>query len=202
MRRFNSYNYFQRNDATSSTPPPFVQQRWLAVIDGSTRKVLYNKVLPNLFAGESLSAAEVEMIREAVNQAELPAEVNDFREWAEAGIPDPNRRGERDDADGDGIVNLLEYAYGSNPVVRDAGKAPRIERDNGDPVLVFQQSTTALVAPFTVFSGDSPDTTQVLDISSIALSSPEVDGVIMVRVPLSPASAERQFLRLSTTPLP
>lgn len=38
-----------------------------------------------------------------------------FATWAEANIPDPTKRGETDDADGDGTSNLAEYRLGLNP---------------------------------------------------------------------------------------
>jgi hypothetical protein len=201
QRRFNGYNYFYQNDATSSAPPLFDLQRWLVVVDGTTKKVLYNKVLPNLFDGESLTMSEVEVIRDAVNQAELPDPVEDFSAWAEARIPDAGARGEQNDPDGDGMVNLLEYAYGTNPVVADSGKGPRVVVEAGNPFFVFQRSTTALVSPLTVLTGDSPAASNPLDLANLAENGPEIEGVVEVRVPLTTAGEGRLFLRLSTSSL-
>jgi|GEM_PF-4123884 len=39
-----------------------------------------------------------------------------FPAWAEAGIPDPSQRGESDDPDRDGTVNLVEYLLGLGPM--------------------------------------------------------------------------------------
>ncbi|WP_193212839.1 delta-60 repeat domain-containing protein, partial [Luteolibacter marinus] len=46
----------------------------------------------------------------------------------DAGVP-PNLRGAEDDADGDGIANLLEFAYGSHPA--DPGDRPLVSENEG-----------------------------------------------------------------------
>ena len=68
-RKFNSFNFFARNDPTSSQSFSGSNRRWLAVIDGTTKEVLYNKILPNSFG--PLPASDVTAIRAAVNMAEL-----------------------------------------------------------------------------------------------------------------------------------
>lgn len=47
------------------------------------------------------------------------------------------------DPDGNGIPNLLEYALGSNPLVADDGKQPRVSREDGRLTIRFQRNTAA-----------------------------------------------------------
>lgn len=199
VRRFHSFNFFARNDPTSSAPFSGSNRRWLAVVDGSTKKILYNMILPNSFS--PLPVSDVTEIRAAVNMAELPDPVEDFAAWATARIPEEALRGENVDADGDGMVNLLEYAYGSDPTTRDAQKGPRVAFENGNPVLYFQRSTGAQVTPLVVLGGESPNSTGVIDISGIEEPEESAEGVQSVRVPFGRGQGERFFLRLSTSTL-
>ncbi len=67
----------------------------------------------------------------------------DFRTWlgrffSAAQLDDPDTTGESVDPDGDGISNLIEYAFGLNPVVKD--KQPELKVSDGQmdgPALVF-----------------------------------------------------------------
>ena len=196
-RIYNSFNFFARGDSTSTVAPSSSNRRWLAIVDGSTKTVLYNQVLPDSFV--ELSDAEVAEILAAVNLAELPSPTEDFAAWAAARISDVDLRGENDDVDGDGLVNLLEYAYGSDPIVLDSEKGPRLEIEGGSPVLYYQRSDSALVTPFAFRGGDSPDSDTALDFSALEEVGEAVDGVIPVRVPLAAQSIF--FLRLATSAL-
>jgi hypothetical protein len=49
-----------------------------------------------------------------------------YDQWAEAHIPDLDARNREDDADGDGEINLFEYAYGTDPEDPDSAVQPQM----------------------------------------------------------------------------
>lgn len=198
-RRLNSFNFFARNSPTSSQSFSGSNRRWLAVVDGSTRKVLYNKVLPNSFS--PLPAADVAEIREAVNMAELPVAMDDFSSWAAARIVDEGLRGTDDDPDFDGMTNLFEYAYGTDPSVADSEKGPRIIVEDGVAKLRYQRSLTALVAPLSIIGGESPASELAFDTDGLEETGEAEGGNEQVTVTLPSSLGSRFFLRLTTIPL-
>jgi hypothetical protein len=198
-RRYHSFNFFARGNATSSQSPSSSNRRWLAVVDGSTRKVLYNKVLPDSFV--NLSNAEITVIRNAVNMAELPQEMENFTSWAEARISDAALRAESADPDFDGLTNLFEYAYGTDPIVADSQMGPRIVIEGGLAKLRFQRSLAAQVNPLSLIGGDSPESTIPFD-SGIMIEVGEAEnGIETVSVTLPSSLGARYFLRLTTSAL-
>jgi len=198
-RRYNSFNFFARGDATSSQSPTGSNRRWLAIVDGSTRKVLYNKVLPDSFV--NLTNADITAIRNAVNMAELPQEMENFTSWAEARIPDAALRDENADPDFDGLTNLFEYAYGTDPIVADSQKGPRIVVEGDLVKLRYQRSLTAQVAPLSLIGGDSPESTIPFDPGAMIEVGEAEDGVETVTVTLPASLGSRYFLRHSTSAL-
>lgn len=200
-RTFNSFNFFVRGDATSSLAPSSSNRRWLAVVDGSTQKVLYNQVLPDAFDGELLSTADIAEIRAAVNMAELPAEMETFSSWAEANISDVNSRNETADPDADGMTNLLEYAYGTNPEQADSELGPQVIFEEGSAKLRYQRSIMAQVTPLAIMAGDDLRFETPFDPEGLEEVSEVSGGVETVTVTLPSSEESRYFLRLSTSPL-
>lgn len=205
IRFLNSFNFFARNDATSSEFPVDNvvggNQRWLAVIDGSTQTVLYNERLPDpLFQGEDLSAAAIDEIRAAVNSAQLPA-LESYATWAEAEITDASLRAEDADADSDGLTNLFEYAYGTDPELADSEQGPRIVTSDGTITLQYQRSTTAQVSPLSLIGGATLENLTPFDVSGMETIGAEVNEVEQVTVDLPSSLGSRFFLRLTTSAL-
>lgn len=198
-RRYNSFNFFARGDGTSTQAPSSANRRWLAVVDGSTKKVLYNKVLPDSFV--SLSAPAIAEIRDAVNMAELPVAMETFASWAEGRITDVTFRGENDDPDLDGMTNLFEYAYGTDPMVADSEKGPRIVVEGGMTKLRYQRSLTAQVAPLSIIGGNSPASEFGFDSDGLEEVGEAVDGNEPVKVTLPSSLGPQFFLRLTTSAL-
>ncbi|MFT6498373.1 MAG: hypothetical protein ACJAT6_000501 [Akkermansiaceae bacterium] len=198
-RRYHSFNFFARGDGTSTQVPSSANRRWLAVVDGSTKKVLYNQVLPDSFG--ALGATEISEIREAVNRAEIPEPMENFAFWAEAQISVPGLRAEEADPDFDGMTNLFEYAYGSDPMVSDSDKGPRIVFEEGLAKLHYQRSLTAEVAPLSIIGGNSPSSDSPFDLDGLEDVGTASDGVESVTVTLPPSLGSRFFLSLTTSAL-
>lgn len=198
-RRFNSFNFFARNAPASSQSFSGSNRRWLSVVDGTTRKVLYNQILPNSFS--PLPATDVAEIRDAVNRAELPVAMENFASWAEARITDTGLLGENDDPDFDGITNLFEYAYGTDPVVPDSEKGPRIVVEGEVAKLQYQRSLTAQVLPLAIIGGGSPESEVPFDSTGVEEVGEAADGVEPVTVTLPSSPGPRFFLRLTTSSL-
>ena len=197
LRRFNSFNFFARGDGSSTTAPNGTNRRWLAVVDGSTKKVLYNQVLPDFFV--DLTDSTINEIRAAVNSAELSIEVENFAAWAADRIPESDLRAENADADSDGMTNLFEYAYGTDPMVADSEKGPRIVSENGSIRLLYQRSLTALVDPLEIIGGSSPSSDLPFDTAGLEEVGEAQDGIESVTVNLPTAAGSRLFLRLTTS---
>ena len=207
MRSLNSFNFFARGDASSSEFPVDNvvggNQRWLAVFDGSTQTVLYNERLPDpLFQGQDLSADDIAEIRAAINSAEFTtqAPVESYTTWAEAEISDADLRAEDADADSDGLTNLFEYAYGTDPEVADAERGPRVVNTDGVVTLQYQRSTTAEVEPLSLIGGASLESLTPFDSGDLETIGAAEDDVEQVTVDLS-SLGERFFLRLTTSSL-
>ena len=133
----------------------------------------------------------------------MPAQVveENLSTWAEAQSIPEGSRGENDDPDGDGIINLLEYAYGSNPVVGDASTvSPRIEAalSNGQLQFVFQRSKTANVTPFTFESSVTLDgfTSYVPDPEQMEVEDQGDTELVRINLPIE---VPVMFLRLETS---
>lgn len=207
-RVLNSFNFFARGDASSSEFPVDNvvggNQRWLVVFDGSTQTVLYNERLPDpLFQGQNLSGADITEIRAAINSAEPFTQgppVESYEIWAEAEISDADLRAEDADADSDGLTNLFEYAYGTDPEVADSERGPRMVNADGVVTLQYQRSTTAAVEPLSLIGGASLENLTPFDsgdLETIGVAEGEIEEVT---VDLS-TLGERFFLRLTTSSL-
>jgi hypothetical protein len=107
-----------------------------------------------------------------------------------------------DDPDRDGIVNLLEYAWGLNPAAQSRlpGKiaTPQIRVENGTPSIIFRKNTAATDLVFQIETSptlnDPNAWTPVGTIDSIISSE---DGIDTIRAMLTPdPGAQRLFFRL------
>ncbi len=131
-------------------------RRRVLVINGTTGELLVN-FQPGRdgdFGGNQV--LQNNMIIEAINNFTpedlAPAPADPFVTWAEEqNIPEAERAPDAD-PDSDGLVNLLEYAYGTNPIEQSQAAAPRL---NESGQFVFQRSKTADVAPFVIMTSSS-----------------------------------------------
>ena len=130
-----------------------------------------------------------------------------FEQWRQAnfGTIDPNDpvAGNNADPDHDGIINLLEYAFGMNPNVADPSLAPGVGRTtvNGTkyPTITFRELHSPNGITYNV--QESPDlaTWTLVDPNANLVSGPidQLDGTdlytIRGNIPLTSASG---FLRL------
>jgi hypothetical protein len=134
-----------------------------------------------------------------------------FRWVSEAGIPDaavqvlllpsPPNLDDFADPDRDGIINLLEEAYGLDLFTASQGGLPRIEHDVGAARLIYRRSLTATGISMT------PEWSLDLVNWNSTGTSEEVladDGAVQeIRVSFPPPSGGKLFLRLQvrrTTP--
>ncbi len=102
------------------------------------------------------------------------------------------------DPDADGMTNLEEFAYGSNPCASDIGLGPQASGVDGDLVLTWQQSEVPAGLNFTVEQTDDLMNTPFAA-SGLTPEQVGLDGDISTwRVTLAPASGQA-FLRLAVT---
>jgi len=86
--------------------------------------------------------------------------------------------GDQADADGDGIVNLLEYGLGSDPNTQDSVHSPTIAISAGHAQLYFHRNTSASDLTFTLEYSDSLSTwTPIITYTTAAGWVPNVAGV-------------------------
>ncbi len=122
-------------------------RRRVTVINGTTGELLLN-----IEPGEQFSiagrAAENQSIIDAINSVETEDMTMTYETWvADQSLP-ASQSATNLDPDSDGIVNLLEYAYGSNPLLADSQLAPRVELTAEGPVFVYQRNKAL---PFDAF---------------------------------------------------
>lgn len=111
------------------------------------------------------------------------------------------KSGYRDDPDGDGLVNYLEFAFGGNPTVMDASEAgPEIvNSEEGDLLLSYEVRRSLAGDGVRVLSASDPASWSVLDLGEAAVSVEPGDSAdfdrVTLRVP-GPATGEARFFRL------
>ncbi|MDB4673581.1 endonuclease, partial [Verrucomicrobiales bacterium] len=109
----------------------------------------------------------------------------DLWEWQKLGTDSEAGNG---DADNDGVVNLLEFAFGMDPRVGDPEKLPRLE--NG--VLTFRQASEASALDFIpeVSSSLEPGSWDAHPLGRVGLDS---DGVRTMSIPIGELVGRRYF---------
>ncbi len=194
------FNYFRVGQEVTSPPGNTVNtsnQRRCLVINGSTGELLLN------FQPGLLNATiENQMIIDAVNSV-TAVSADPFAEWAVTENLPEGEAGEEDDADGDGLNNLLEYAMGSDPNVNDLAQiSPRVtvDAETQERRFVFQRSLTADVEPFDIQGSTDLDFSSPLTLSGAM--TVDVQGEVEVVTIVLPASNDRLFLRLVTSRTP
>lgn len=109
-------------------------------------------------------------------------------------LADPAQSGDAADPDGDGRQNLLEYAFGSEPLVPDPAA---IEAVAGPEGLALQYPERIAASDVLYHLNESPDLRHWLTPNSTARETLSENGTIrMASVRLSSQAAERTFARL------
>ena len=111
-----------------------------------------------------------------------------------AGVP-AGQRGENDDPDNDGIVNLLEYALGLNPMLNSAALAPQPVQNGTNLTLTYQR----LRADLTYSVEASATLSGTWSTANVTQGTPAGDGTTTASLPLA---APEDFLRLRVTLIP
>ena len=148
-RELFGFNYFRLGTQSTSPFPSTSDQRRIVILDGNTRQILFN-FTPT--GSSSQVRQQVTQMRQtmidAINSVEL-ATVDAFALWAEEQSLPQALRGEMDDPDFDGLKNLFEYAYGTNPNGPNAPEElPRIVQGEDGLRFSVQRNTTADIQAF------------------------------------------------------
>jgi endo-1,4-beta-xylanase len=101
--------------------------------------------------------------------------------------------GEDDDPDGDGLVNLYEYALGGNPVVADnpGTRRPTLRWNGGQPVIEFTPARDGLDTRY--YLEHSLD---LVDWTGIPSTPVQGEGGVLQQLPLPSGEEPRWFTRL------
>jgi hypothetical protein len=126
---------------------------------------------------------------------------NTFEQWASERIPDSNQRGLTDDPGGNGVSNLLAYAFGMPPLSPDRLGLPVIEL-LGDTLNVDHQrtpNTIDLIYTYEVSPALLPDSWMAVDPVSLDISPGDTEFEdVHVHFDLAP-DIERLFFRVVVT---
>lgn len=122
--------------------------------------------------------------------------------WATSQGLTSGNNGSTADPDADGVVNLLEFALGGNPLSATSAPAPVIARNGANLTFTYDLKTAAN-AQYTVSAESSADlatwTTLANGVSGTSIATTPVDAEtdrVVVTVP----AAAKLFLRLRVTP--
>ncbi len=128
--------------------------------------------------------------------------LNTFDQWAVDKIADTNQRGMNDDPGGNGVSNLLAYAFGMPPLATNRLGLPTFFLDGTTLNVDHQRIPNAIDVIYTYES--SPDlspgswTTQIPDSAQITPGGSEFDDVHLL-FELAP-NTDQQFFRVVVTP--
>lgn len=149
----------------------------------------------NTFNGDLNAYARISSYADEIN-ALLP-DLSTYAGWVFDNALNETEDAPFDDPDFDGLVNLLEYAFGTNPREADAQKAPRITRVGGNVVLNWQQSSVAGNLVFRVERTDAIGGTAFSDAALTPVQTGGGGDVTYWQVSVAaPASGAYDFLRL------
>ncbi len=98
---------------------------------------------------------------------------------------------------GDGIVNLLKYAFNSNPLVPFTGELPTVTKSGGNLVLTFLKNDAATDLTYTVLQSTDLATWTTANPTFTTLSDVNGTSTIQATVPIS--GVPKLLLRLSVT---
>ncbi len=133
-----------------------------------------------------------------VTIADRPIDAWRFSRFTAAELLDPSVSGDGADPELDGIVNLLEYAFGLEPKSPDATGVPTPTEESGHLAITYRRSKPAIDLDFTVEGCDSLTLTNWDAAGLLELAPADMGGSWQITVrdssPISNAPA--RFLRL------
>ncbi len=103
-----------------------------------------------------------------------------FERWQDAQALAGAERGALADADGDGVGQLLEYAFAMRPLAADAELLPRVTLDSGGLAISFRRDTRATDLTYEVLAGSDLQHWEVIARSTAG-------GPLLEVAPFSPA---------------
>ncbi len=114
-------------------------------------------------------------------------------------LADPTISGDLADPDHDGIVNLLEYAFGSNPTQANVSGLPVVSMQNGYLTISFVERIAPTDVTYAVEVSGDMSTWNSGSGYTTQLSVTAIDAVtqrVVVRDNTPASSAERRFIRV------
>ncbi|MEY4487663.1 MAG: hypothetical protein RIQ79_171 [Verrucomicrobiota bacterium] len=119
------------------------------------------------------------------------------RYWPDAADPTVDGRPDAD-PDADGIVNLLEFALGGNPMGPGGTGIPACVQNAGDLTLTYVRAQPASVT-YLVETTTDLTTPASWTATGVTQGTPDVNGLTTATIPYATGP---RFLRLSVTPTP
>jgi surface-anchored protein len=199
--QMNTADGLDRADALPLHPGGHSHHNWGFTSNGAvTLTFLATARLPGGSTNETSS--ETEIVFHVLPIPESPD--TPFSLWQQAQWPetsDPEVIGPDADLDGDGIVNLLEYAFALDPHSPDAAEVPRISiREAAGErfgVLTYRRAVAATDLRFEPVGASDPGSAQWLPLINVIETIDQGDHqIISVRDDIPLANAEARFFRL------
>ena len=155
----------------------------------------------HVVATNAVGSATSDTVTVTVGSASTP-----FQTWASAkGLTVGVNDGATQDPDGDGVVNLVEFALGGDPLAGSSAPAPVVARSGANLTFTYDVEVAA-TAQFSVVAESTPDlatwTPVVHGAGGASISTTPLDGDTDRVVVTVPATGPRLFIRLHVTVLP
>lgn len=136
---------------------------------------------------------------------EVVVETESFQNWMEsldsADQPPPDQQGPEDTPAGDGVSNLLKYAFGRLPMESAADALPILVAIDGDLALEFTRDPDAEVSYLLEGSTDLENWSEVPTAGETATPLPNSHERIQMIADQSFSEEDRYFLRLTVNVL-
>lgn len=122
----------------------------------------------------------------------------EFREarFSPSELADPDYSGEDDDPDHDGMSNLLEFAFGSDPEDEETLAMPRIVNDSG---MFFEYRTDGSVAGVTITAQSTETLNEVAWTDLTPVLHTQAGNLKTWRIALPTSGVSRRFYRVMVT---
>jgi hypothetical protein len=134
-----------------------------------------------------------------VTLADRPIDAWRASRFTPAELADPGLGGDGADPDGDGVVNLLEYAFGLEPKTPDTTGFPAATQDAGCLAITYRRSKLAVDLNLAVEAGGNLFPSDWSSSGLVELPAADMGDYwrITVRDAMPITSAESRFLRLN-----